>query len=88
MKYVQWALKEREGGGWRDLNFDLCRDLGDCNSNICIYFVLFSVVRAELVGSSVSNTTTTYVTLKLQSVKSTTVPVKGTKPTWNQDFLL
>ena len=55
-----------------------------CFSNI----FLFPVVRAELVGPSVSNTTTTYVTLKLQSVKSTTVPVKGTKPTWNQDFLL
>ena len=23
-----------------------------------------------------------------QNVKSTTVPVKGKKPTWNQDFLL
>ncbi|KAF6210477.1 hypothetical protein GE061_013583 [Apolygus lucorum] len=30
----------------------------------------------------------TYVTLKLQNVKSTTVTVKGPNPTWNQDFLL
>ncbi|BES94156.1 Hypothetical protein NTJ_06965 [Nesidiocoris tenuis] len=29
----------------------------------------------------------TYVTLKLQNVKSTTVTVKGPNPTWNQDFL-
>ena len=55
---------------------------------VCIYLIVsFSVVKAELVGPGVS-TTNTYVTLKLQSVKSTTVPVKGRKPTWNQDFLL
>ena len=47
----------------------------------------FSVVKAEIVGPGAA-TTNTYVTLKLQSVKSTTVPVKGRKPTWNQDFLL
>ncbi|XP_014251915.2 uncharacterized protein LOC106668030 isoform X2 [Cimex lectularius] len=29
----------------------------------------------------------TYVTLKLQNVKSTTVTVKGPNPSWNQDFL-
>ncbi|XP_073978403.1 unc-13 isoform X4 [Rhodnius prolixus] len=29
----------------------------------------------------------TYVTLKLQNVKSTTVTVKGPNPCWNQDFL-
>jgi len=45
-----------------------------------------TVVKAELVGPNVA-TSNTYVTLKLQSVKSTTVPVKGRKPTWNQDFL-
>ena len=51
------------------------------------YFDTFSVVKAEIVGPGAA-TTNTYVTLKLQSVKSTTVPVKGRKPTWNQDFLL
>jgi hypothetical protein len=30
----------------------------------------------------------TYVTLKLQNVKSTTVTVKGANPCWEQDFLL
>jgi len=30
----------------------------------------------------------TYVTLKLQNVKSTTVTVKGATPCWEQDFLL
>uniref|UniRef100_T1JHU6 C2 domain-containing protein n=1 Tax=Strigamia maritima TaxID=126957 RepID=T1JHU6_STRMM len=30
----------------------------------------------------------TYVTLKLQNVKSTTVTVKGSHPCWEQDFLL
>ncbi|RZF33029.1 hypothetical protein LSTR_LSTR007590 [Laodelphax striatellus] len=30
----------------------------------------------------------TYVTLKLQNVKSTTVTVKGPNPCWEQDFLL
>ncbi|ENN72630.1 hypothetical protein YQE_10728, partial [Dendroctonus ponderosae] len=30
----------------------------------------------------------TYVTLKLQNVKSTTVTVKGASPCWAQDFLL
>lgn len=30
----------------------------------------------------------TYVTLKLQNVKSTTIQVKGNNPCWEQDFLL
>lgn len=30
----------------------------------------------------------TYVTLKLQNVKSTTITVKGNEPCWEQDFLL
>ncbi|KAL8606646.1 Phorbol ester/diacylglycerol-binding protein unc-13 [Nucella lapillus] len=29
----------------------------------------------------------TYVTLKLQNVKSTTIQVKGNNPCWEQDFL-
>jgi len=45
-----------------------------------------TVSRAELVGPTAAQNSS-YVTLKLQNVKSTTVPVKGKKPTWNQDFL-
>lgn len=45
-----------------------------------------TVSKAELVGAAAGHGNT-YVTLKLQTVKSTTVPVKGKKPTWNQDFL-
>ena len=30
----------------------------------------------------------TYVTLKLQNVKSTTIAVKGNTPSWEQDFML
>jgi hypothetical protein len=30
----------------------------------------------------------TYVTLKLQNVKSTTIAVKGNNPSWEQDFML
>lgn len=30
----------------------------------------------------------TYVTLKLQNVKSTTIAVKGSTPCWEQDFML
>lgn len=29
-----------------------------------------------------------YVTLKLQNVKSTTITVKGLNPIWEQDFML
>lgn len=30
----------------------------------------------------------TYVTLKVQNVKSTTVAVRGDQPSWEQDFML
>lgn len=30
----------------------------------------------------------TYVTLKLENVKSTTVAVKGSQPYWEQEFIL
>jgi hypothetical protein len=30
----------------------------------------------------------TYVILKLQNVKTTTLAVKGSEPIWDQDFLL
>lgn len=30
----------------------------------------------------------TYVTLKVQNVKSTTITVRGDQPCWEQDFML
>lgn len=30
----------------------------------------------------------TYVTLKVQNVKSTTIAVRGSQPCWEQDFML
>lgn len=30
----------------------------------------------------------TYVTLKVQNVKSTTITVRGEQPCWEQDFML
>lgn len=44
-----------------------------------------SVKRALLVGPDAQFET--YVTLKLQNVKSTTIAVKGSEPNWEQDFL-
>lgn len=46
-----------------------------------------TVHRAVLSTSSISPQASIYVTLKLQNVKSTTVPVKGPQPCWEQDFL-
>ncbi|GJQ77641.1 hypothetical protein Trydic_g12769 [Trypoxylus dichotomus] len=44
------------------------------------------VKKARYVGAQASQFNT-YVTLKLQNVKSTTVTVKGASPCWEQDFL-
>ncbi|KAK9747205.1 C2 domain [Popillia japonica] len=44
------------------------------------------VKKARYVGAQASQFNT-YVTLKLQNVKSTTVTVKGATPCWEQDFL-
>ncbi|XP_022247535.1 phorbol ester/diacylglycerol-binding protein unc-13-like [Limulus polyphemus] len=44
-----------------------------------------TVRRARLVG--VGGPYNSYVTLKLQNVKSTTVAVKGNNPSWEQDFI-
>ncbi|KAL5004186.1 hypothetical protein ScPMuIL_017642, partial [Solemya velum] len=41
--------------------------------------------RARLIGSP--ERFNTYVTLKLQNVKSTTIQVKGNNPCWEQDFM-
>ncbi|XP_049820619.1 phorbol ester/diacylglycerol-binding protein unc-13 [Aethina tumida] len=45
-----------------------------------------TVKKARYVGAQASQFNT-YVTLKLQNVKSTTVTVKGATPCWEQDFL-
>ncbi|XP_025833551.1 protein unc-13 homolog A-like, partial [Agrilus planipennis] len=45
-----------------------------------------TVKKARFVGVQASQFNT-YVTLKLQNVKSTTVTVKGATPCWEQDFL-
>lgn len=45
-----------------------------------------AVKRAKYVGEAAQFNT--YVTLKLQNVKTTTIAVKGDEPIWNQDFLL
>ncbi|XP_045460244.1 protein unc-13 homolog B isoform X5 [Harmonia axyridis] len=45
-----------------------------------------TVKKAHFVGAQASQFNT-YVTLKLQNVKSTTVTVKGATPCWEQDFL-
>lgn len=36
----------------------------------------------------VSDKFNTYVTLKVQNVKSTTITVRGDQPCWEQDFML
>ncbi|XP_063726066.1 protein unc-13 homolog B-like isoform X3 [Symsagittifera roscoffensis] len=48
-------------------------------------FLSVSVKRGQLVGAP--ERFNTYVTLKLLSVKSTTVCVKGSTPCWEQDFM-
>ncbi|XP_043278077.1 protein unc-13 homolog B isoform X12 [Venturia canescens] len=45
-----------------------------------------TVKKARFVGTQAQQFNT-YVTLKLQNVKSTTVTVKGANPCWEQDFL-
>ncbi|XP_063432619.1 protein unc-13 homolog A-like isoform X5 [Mytilus trossulus] len=44
-----------------------------------------TVKKARLIGPS--ERFNTYVTLKLQNVKSTTIQVKGNNPCWEQDFM-
>lgn len=45
------------------------------------------VKRAKYIGDQAAQFST-YVTLKLQNVKTTTLTVKGADPVWDQDFLL
>ncbi|XP_017778411.1 PREDICTED: protein unc-13 homolog B isoform X14 [Nicrophorus vespilloides] len=46
-----------------------------------------TVKKARYVGAQAASQFNSYVTLKLQNVKSTTVTVKGPTPCWEQDFL-
>lgn len=50
-------------------------------------FFLVPVKRAKYIGDQAAQFST-YVTLKLQNVKTTTLTVKGADPVWDQDFLL
>ncbi|XP_071749704.1 uncharacterized protein unc-13 isoform X2 [Lepeophtheirus salmonis] len=50
------------------------------------YILYIAVRRANLVRPQTTNSNT-YVTLKLQHVKSTTLTVTGPQPSWEQDFL-
>lgn len=54
----------------------LFRINGCMTNNICICYFFF----AEKFN--------TYVTLKVQNVKSTTIAVRGSQPCWEQDFML
>lgn len=58
-------------------------------SGLTVSFI-FAVKRAKYIGVQDIQAAqfNTYVTLKLQHVKSTTVTVKGPEPCWEQDFLL
>lgn len=50
-------------------------------------FDVIPVKRAKYVGDQAAQFNT-YVTLKLQNVKTTTLTIKGAEPVWDQDFLL
>lgn len=52
-----------------------------------IIFLNISVIRANYIGDQAAQFNT-YVTLKLQNVKTTTLTIKGAEPVWDQDFLL
>ena len=52
---------------------------------VFLFSFIHTVKRALLVGPDAQFET--YVTLKLQNVKSTTIAVKGSEPNWEQDFL-
>ncbi|XP_012935804.1 protein unc-13 homolog A, partial [Aplysia californica] len=49
------------------------------------WICIIKVKKAQLLGNE--ERFNTYVTLKLQNVKSTTIQVKGSNPSWEQDFL-
>uniref|UniRef100_A0A3P9IK84 C2 domain-containing protein n=1 Tax=Oryzias latipes TaxID=8090 RepID=A0A3P9IK84_ORYLA len=49
------------------------------------FIPLFTVKKAKLDG--LKEKFNTYVTLKVQNVKSTTIAVRGSQPSWEQDFM-
>uniref|UniRef100_A0A3P9NSM2 Unc-13 homolog A (C. elegans) n=1 Tax=Poecilia reticulata TaxID=8081 RepID=A0A3P9NSM2_POERE len=49
------------------------------------YFNLYTVKKGKLDGPQ--EKFNTYVTLKVQNVKSTTIAVRGSQPCWEQDFM-
>ena len=52
------------------------------------HFVTVKVRKSSMCLFSLTDKFHTYVTLKLQNVKSTTIAVKGNNPSWEQDFML
>lgn len=54
---------------------------------VSIFCFVFTVKRAKYIGEQAAQFNT-YVTLKLQNVKTTTLTVKGAEPIFDQDFLL
>ena len=61
---------------------------GQKSKIIFLFLFFFSVRKATLSTENISPQANIYVILKLQHVKSTTVPTKGPQPSWEQDFLL
>jgi protein unc-13 len=55
------------------------------NSSQEMLTLIVSVKKARLQGSS--EDFHSYITVKLQNVKSTTVAVRGTQPSWEQEFI-
>ena len=60
--------------------------------NRCVHHHVLLVLCADVVIASLLPLPTekfnTYVTLKVQNVKSTTIAVRGNLPSWEQDFML
>ncbi|XP_067453379.1 protein unc-13 homolog A-like [Thunnus thynnus] len=52
---------------------------------VTFVFCLFAVKKGKLDGPQ--EKFNTYVTLKVQNVKSTTIAVRGSQPCWEQDFM-
>lgn len=65
-------------------NLLLCRAGTACLCTVCV--CVSNGVSVSLRFAAAQNNS--YVTLKLQNVKTTTVVVKGSNPCWEQDFLL
>lgn len=61
--------------------------------NPCCYIVGFHLLEGTKVEFNVlvicfSDTSKTYVVLKVQNLKSTTIDRRGREPCWEQDFML